>query len=134
MPVLVFTAMLVTMVCLIAFLYSVCTLRKQPPQPIPTACTHIGLLVAWVLLMMPLDAWCMCGVMIVLTFVVETIVVRHYGQYGFHHAVDDLAGWKQPRWGMGRSRPDAGSHPISLRNDLAATRIGKQAENPKAHL
>ncbi len=36
MPVLVFTAMLVTMVCLIAFLYSVCTLRKQPPQPIPT--------------------------------------------------------------------------------------------------
>lgn len=141
MPVLVFTAMLVTIVCLIAFLYSVCTLRKQPPQPVPTrpaptfdfvvfdsvvigafvgislalaqalnlqraywvpvSClaviqgmslravwnrqlqrilgTAIGLLVAWVLLMMPLDAWRMCGVMIVLTFVVETIVVRHYG-------------------------------------------------------
>lgn len=127
--------------CLIAFFYSVCTLRQQPPKPaqplpvptfdfvvfdsvvigafvgislalaqalhlqkaywVPVSClaviqgmslravwnrqlqriigTGIGLLVAWTLLMLPLDAWRMCGVMIVLTFIVETMVVRHYG-------------------------------------------------------
>ena len=53
--------------------------QATAPTHTDTACTHIGLLVAWVLLMMPLDAWCMCGVMIVLTFVVESIGVRHYG-------------------------------------------------------
>ena len=41
--------------------------------------TGVGLLVSWALLLLPLDAWRMCGVIFVLTFVVETVVVRHYG-------------------------------------------------------
>ncbi|MGE5452560.1 MAG: FUSC family protein [Acidobacteriota bacterium] len=41
--------------------------------------TGLGLLVAWALLLLPLDAWRMCGVIFVLTFIVETVVVRHYG-------------------------------------------------------
>jgi hypothetical protein len=41
--------------------------------------TGIGLLVAWGLLMLPLDKWSISLVMTVLTFVIETAVVRHYG-------------------------------------------------------
>ncbi|MDD3352040.1 MAG: FUSC family protein [Zoogloea sp.] len=41
--------------------------------------TAIGLIVAWGLLMMPLDKWSISFVMIVLAFVIEVAVVRHYG-------------------------------------------------------
>lgn len=41
--------------------------------------TGIGLLVAGALLMLPLDAWRLVGMLMVLTFIVETAVVRHYG-------------------------------------------------------
>lgn len=41
--------------------------------------TAIGLLVAWGLLLLPLDNWTISLVMMALTFVVETAVVRHYG-------------------------------------------------------
>lgn len=40
--------------------------------------TGIGLLVSWGLLSLPLDKWSICAVMIVLTFIIETAVVRHY--------------------------------------------------------
>lgn len=40
--------------------------------------TTVGLLLAWALLSLPLDAWRIAFVMIVLAFVIETLVVRHY--------------------------------------------------------
>jgi len=40
--------------------------------------TGIGLLVAWALLSLPLDRWTLSLIMMVLTFAVETAVVRHY--------------------------------------------------------
>jgi hypothetical protein len=41
--------------------------------------TAVGLFLAWGLLAMPLDAWRVSLLMMVLTFLVETLVVRHYG-------------------------------------------------------
>lgn len=41
--------------------------------------TAVGLLVAWGLLLLPLDRWSVAATMIVLTFLIETLVVRHYG-------------------------------------------------------
>lgn len=41
--------------------------------------TAIGMFVSWGLLSLPLDKWSISIVMIGLTFVVETAVVRHYG-------------------------------------------------------
>ena len=41
--------------------------------------TGIGLLLTWALLLLPLDKWSVALMMIVLTFTVETLVVRHYG-------------------------------------------------------
>lgn len=40
--------------------------------------TGLGLLVAWSMLLMPLDKWTIPLMMMVLCFVVETAVVRHY--------------------------------------------------------
>jgi uncharacterized membrane protein YccC len=41
--------------------------------------TSIGLLLSWGLLALPLDPWRLALMIIVLTFIVETAVVRHYG-------------------------------------------------------
>lgn len=41
--------------------------------------TGVGLLVSWGLLLLPLDKWSIALVVIVLAFVIETMVVRHYG-------------------------------------------------------
>lgn len=41
--------------------------------------TGIGLLLSWGLLSLPLDKWIISLIMIVLAFVIETAVVRHYG-------------------------------------------------------
>lgn len=41
--------------------------------------TGIGLLLAWSLLTLPLGSWGVSLLMIALTFVIETLVVRHYG-------------------------------------------------------
>jgi len=41
--------------------------------------TGIGLLVSWALLSLPLDKWTICFMMMALTLVIETMVVRHYG-------------------------------------------------------
>jgi hypothetical protein len=41
--------------------------------------TGIGLLVAWGLLMLPLDKWSISMIMMALVFVIEVAVVRHYG-------------------------------------------------------
>jgi uncharacterized membrane protein YccC len=41
--------------------------------------TGIGLLLAWGLLLLPLDNWSISLVMMVLAFIIETAVVRHYG-------------------------------------------------------
>ena len=41
--------------------------------------TAIGLLVAWGLLLLPLEPWSITLTMMLLAFVVETAVVRHYG-------------------------------------------------------
>lgn len=41
--------------------------------------TAVGLLLSWGLLALPLDAWRVSLLMMVLTFLVETLVVRHYG-------------------------------------------------------
>lgn len=40
--------------------------------------TCIGLLVSWGLLLLPLDKWSISLTMMVLTFVIESTVVRHY--------------------------------------------------------
>jgi uncharacterized membrane protein YccC len=41
--------------------------------------TGIGLLLAWVLLKLPLDQWSVPPMLMGLAFVIETLVVRHYG-------------------------------------------------------
>lgn len=41
--------------------------------------TGIGLLVAWGLLTLPLDKWSVSLLMMLLAFIIETLVVRHYG-------------------------------------------------------
>jgi len=41
--------------------------------------TGIGLLLSWALLMLPLDKWTVTLIMTALTFVIEILVVRHYG-------------------------------------------------------
>ncbi|MBU1364669.1 MAG: FUSC family protein [Gammaproteobacteria bacterium] len=41
--------------------------------------TAIGLIVAWGLLMLPLDRWSVSLMMMALAFIIETLVVRHYG-------------------------------------------------------
>lgn len=41
--------------------------------------TGIGLLLAWALLALPLDKWSVSLMMMVLAFVIEMLVVRHYG-------------------------------------------------------
>lgn len=41
--------------------------------------TAVGLALAWGLLALPLDKWGMCLLMMLLTFIIETLVVRHYG-------------------------------------------------------
>lgn len=41
--------------------------------------TGLGLLVAWGLLLLPLNAWGVAALLMILTFIVETVVVRHYG-------------------------------------------------------
>lgn len=41
--------------------------------------TIVGLALAWALLSLPLGPWGVVAVMIVLSFVIETLVVRHYG-------------------------------------------------------
>lgn len=41
--------------------------------------TGLGLVLAWGLLVLPLDPWSVSGLMMVLTFMIETLVVRHYG-------------------------------------------------------
>ena len=126
--------------CMIAFVYSILTLRLRPPAPVkplpspsfdfvvfdsvviglavgvslalaqllqlerpywvPVSClaviqgaslravwnrqvhrivgTGIGLLLAWCLLLLPLDRWTVSLTMMALTFVIETAVVRHY--------------------------------------------------------
>lgn len=40
--------------------------------------TGIGLLLAWALLLLPLDAWRVALTMIILAFLIEMLVVRHY--------------------------------------------------------
>ena len=41
--------------------------------------TMLGLLLAWVLLLLPHDPWLLAALMTVLTFIIEMAVVRHYG-------------------------------------------------------
>lgn len=41
--------------------------------------TGVGLLLSWVLLTLPLDKWSVSLMMMALAFVIETMVVRHYG-------------------------------------------------------
>ena len=41
--------------------------------------TAVGLLVAWALLLMPLDKWTISLTIMALTFIIESVVVRHYG-------------------------------------------------------
>lgn len=41
--------------------------------------TGVGLLLAWGLLLLPLDQWSISLTMMALTFVIEIVVVRHYG-------------------------------------------------------
>jgi hypothetical protein len=41
--------------------------------------TGIGLLVSWGVLMLPLDKWSISVMMMLLAFVIEIVVVRHYG-------------------------------------------------------
>ena len=40
--------------------------------------TSIGLLVSWGLLSLPMDKWMICFTIMLLTFIIEIIVVRHY--------------------------------------------------------
>ncbi|WP_232096439.1 FUSC family protein [Denitratisoma oestradiolicum] len=44
-----------------------------------TVGTGLGLLLAWALLSLPLDKWSVSLIMMVLAFLIETLVVRHYG-------------------------------------------------------
>lgn len=41
--------------------------------------TALGLVLAWGILLLPLDKWSVALVMMLLAFVIETMVVRHYG-------------------------------------------------------
>jgi uncharacterized membrane protein YccC len=41
--------------------------------------TGLGLLLAWGLLALPLDKWSISLMMMLLAFLIETLVVRHYG-------------------------------------------------------
>lgn len=41
--------------------------------------TAVGLLLAWGLLLMPLDEWSFSLLLMLLAFITETLVVRHYG-------------------------------------------------------
>ena len=41
--------------------------------------TGIGMLLSWALLILPLDKWTLSLLLMVLAFVIETLVVRHYG-------------------------------------------------------
>jgi uncharacterized membrane protein YccC len=41
--------------------------------------TAIGMLVAWGLLSLPLDPWAVAPILILLSFTVEWLIVRHYG-------------------------------------------------------
>ena len=41
--------------------------------------TSLGVLVAWGLLMLPLEKWSVSLLMMLLCFLIETLVVRHYG-------------------------------------------------------
>jgi uncharacterized membrane protein YccC len=41
--------------------------------------TGLGLLLAWLLLTLPLDKWSISLMMMLLAFLIETLVVRHYG-------------------------------------------------------
>ena len=48
-------------------------------QLLRIAGTAVGLVLAWGLLLMPLDPWSIALSMIALTFIIESVVVRHYG-------------------------------------------------------
>jgi len=41
--------------------------------------TAVGLLLAWALLALPLNQWSVSFIMMALAFVIETLIVRHYG-------------------------------------------------------
>jgi uncharacterized membrane protein YccC len=41
--------------------------------------TAAGLLIAWALLSLPLNAWTLSAILMGMSFVIETLVVRHYG-------------------------------------------------------
>ena len=41
--------------------------------------TCVGLLLSWGLLMLPLDAWRIAFLILILAFMIETLIVRHYG-------------------------------------------------------
>lgn len=41
--------------------------------------TAIGLLIAWALLSLPLNVWTLSAIMMCMSFVIETLIVRHYG-------------------------------------------------------
>jgi len=41
--------------------------------------TTVGLLLAWALLLLPLDRWSIAAIMTLLAFIIELLVVRHYG-------------------------------------------------------
>ncbi|MRR50697.1 MAG: FUSC family protein [Rhodocyclaceae bacterium] len=41
--------------------------------------TGVGLLLSWILLILPLDKWSVSLLMMVLAFIIETMIVRHYG-------------------------------------------------------
>jgi len=41
--------------------------------------TAVGLVLSWALLSLPMNVWLVCATMIVLSFVIEFLVVRHYG-------------------------------------------------------
>jgi hypothetical protein len=77
------------------------TLQLQRPYWVPVSClaviqeislrdvwnrqlhriagTAIGVLLAWALLALPLNPWSVSAMMMLLTFLIETLVVRHYG-------------------------------------------------------
>lgn len=50
--------------------------RKQLHRILGTA---VGLLLTWVLLLLPLDSWRISFMMMLLAFIIEILVVRHYG-------------------------------------------------------
>jgi uncharacterized membrane protein YccC len=66
-------------------------LRLERPYWVPVSClaviqqmhriigTAAGLLIAWALLSLPLNAWTLSAILMGMSFVIETLVVRHYG-------------------------------------------------------